>query len=109
MDSGCISQLLPGNPSGGLAEYVIPYVEYSNIVKETDGCNNSELVDIGAAWAVAGGIFTPIWLFPTAMILSVMPWVWRLRRRLVWSSNRVGENPTDKWEYRLNINFGYYF
>jgi hypothetical protein len=27
----------------------------------------------------------------------------------VWASNRFGANPTDEWEYRFNINFGYYF
>lgn len=26
-----------------------------------------------------------------------------------WSSNRLGVNPEDHWEYRFNINFGYYF
>jgi hypothetical protein len=26
-----------------------------------------------------------------------------------FTSNRFGANPTDDWEYRVNINLGYYF
>jgi hypothetical protein len=91
-------------------EYVIPYVEYSNIVKETDGCNNSELVDIGAAWGNGGWyIYTDLVFSNGNDFVGNAVGYGDYAGDSVWSSNRVGENPTDKWEYRFNINFGYYF
>jgi hypothetical protein len=92
-------------------EYVIPYVEYSSIVKAEDGFNDSELVDIGAAWGSGG------WYIYTDLVFSngndfvgnEAGYGSYPDEYFNWASNRHGANPTDKWEYRFNINFGYYF
>jgi len=92
-------------------EYMIPYIEYSTIIKEESGFNDSELVTIGSAWASGG------WYIYTDLAFSNgndfvgneagfgaapgdLPY---------FTSNRSGENPSDEWKYRFNINFGYYF
>ncbi len=91
-------------------EYVIPYVEYSSIVKEEDGFNDSELVDIGAAWGSGGWyIYTDLVLSNGNDFVGNAAGYGDYAGDSVWSSNRFGQNPTDKWEYRFNINFGYYF
>lgn len=97
-------------------DYVIPYFEYSSIMKEQSGFNDSELLTFGAAWGRGG------WYIYTDLVFSngndfvgdesgygdyvdssgtITPGG--------FTSNRFGANPTDEWEYRFNINFGYYF
>ncbi len=92
-------------------DYIVPYVEYSAIVKTESGFNDSDLATLGAAWASGG------WYIYTDLVYSngndfvgneagygaapaELPY---------FTSNRFGANPTDDWEYRFNINFGYYF
>lgn len=93
-------------------DYVVPYVEYSSIVKSNDDFNNSEMVVLGSAWARGG------WYIYTDLAFSNgndfvggdagygdplgTP------NNFV-TSNRFGANPTDEWETRFNINLGYYF
>jgi len=81
-------------------DYVIPYVEYSSIIKEESGFNNSDLFVVGAAWARGG------WYIYTEVAASN-------GNDFVGNesgySSRFGENPNEKWETRLNLNFGYYF
>lgn len=81
-------------------DYVIPYIEYSSVVKSESGFNDSELVTLGAAWAHGG---------------------WYIYSDLVFSNgnefvggeapygDRLGANDEAKWLKRFNINFGYYF
>ena len=81
-------------------DYMIPYAEYSSIVKEKSSFNDSEMVTLGSAWARGG---------------------WYIYTDLVYSNgndfvgnkegfdSRYGVNPDEKWQYRFNINFGYYF
>ncbi len=91
-------------------DYILPYIEYSSIMKQESDFNDSQMFTMGAAWANGG---------------------WYIYSDLVYSngndfignksgygdvpagsgawSNRFGANPTDSWEYRFNINFGYYF
>jgi hypothetical protein len=94
-------------PHIGWLDYIVPYVEYSNIVKTEDDFNDSALVTLGAAWANRG---------------------WYLYSELAYSNGNYfvgdegddyvnlfegvgdfGVNGNDRWNYRLNINFGYYF
>ncbi|MCB1917688.1 MAG: hypothetical protein KDG52_18490 [Rhodocyclaceae bacterium] len=81
-------------------DYVIPYVEYSSIIKDADGFNDSDLVTLGAAWGHGG---------------------WYIYTELAYSNgnefvggesafgDRLGANADEEWLKRLNINFGYYF
>ncbi|KAA6184051.1 carbohydrate porin [Thiohalocapsa marina] len=86
---------------------VRPYVEYSSIVKEDSSFNDSELFVLGAAWARQG---------------------WYIYTDAAWSNGNYfvgskgdnysnildgvgdfGANGNDRWNFRFNINFGYYF
>jgi hypothetical protein len=86
---------------------VLPYLEYSSIVKDEGDFNDSQMWILGAAWAKGG---------------------WYIYSDLVYSNgnyfvgddgdnysnifNGVGDfgvTGNDKWNYRFNINFGYYF
>lgn len=87
-------------------DYVLPYVEYSAIVKDESELNDSQLLVAGAAWASGG---------------------WYIYSDLAYSNgnlfignegddysvvNGVGDwgvNGNDRWNYRINLNFGYYF
>ncbi|TDG11870.1 hypothetical protein E2F43_16000 [Seongchinamella unica] len=88
-------------------DYILPYAEYSGILKDSDEANDSEMITVGAAWASGG---------------------WYIYTDYVWSNGNLfignegddysniyngvgdfGANGNDAWNYRLNINFGYYF
>lgn len=81
-------------------DYVIPYIEYSSIIKKESGFNDSDMATIGAAWGHGG---------------------WYIYTDLVYSNgnefiggdapygDRLGANQAEEWLYRFNINFGYYF
>lgn len=93
-------------------DYIIPYIEYSSIVKDESGFNDSEMFVAGAAWGHGG------WYIYSDLVLSNgNDFVGNAAgygdfdgpEDYIWTSNRFGANPTDKWEYRFNINFGYYF
>lgn len=87
-------------PSIPWLDYVIPYIEYSSILKEDSDFNDSDLATLGAAWGSGG---------------------WYIYTEVAYSSgnefvggenpfgNRLGANPDDDRQYRANINLGYYF
>ena len=81
-------------------DYVIPYVEYSSIMKEASGFNDSELATVGAAWGSGG------WYIYTDLAFSN-------GNEFVGGDttfgDRLGANPDNDWMTRFNINFGYYF
>ena len=86
-------------PQIDFLDYVIPYVEYSSIMKEENDFNDSEMWILGAAWARGG------WYIYTDLAYSNGNDF--VGNESGWS--RFGENLDDEWEYRFNINFGYYF
>ncbi len=88
-------------------DYVLPYLEYSSIIKDESDFNDSQMWTLGAAWARGG---------------------WYIYSDLVYSNgnyfvgdkgddyaniyNGVGDfgvDGNDEWNYRFNINLGYYF
>lgn len=94
-------------PQIGWLDYVLPYLEYSNIVKDESDFNDSQMVTLGAAWASGG---------------------WYIYSDLVYSNGNYfigndgddysnifdgvgdfGVTGNDKWNYRFNVNFGYCF
>jgi hypothetical protein len=97
-------------------DYIIPYIEYSSIIKEEDSFNDSEMFIIGSAFARGGWFIYADLAFsngndfvgsdagfgdPTTAATA--------NDDGIFQSNRLGANPTDEWETRFNINFGYYF
>ncbi|MCX4187728.1 coiled-coil domain-containing protein [Methylophaga sp. OBS4] len=87
-------------PNIAWLDYVIPYIEYSTIVKEESSFNDSELVNLGAAWASGG------WYIYTDLSFSN-------GNEFIGGDtafgDRLGANADDDWQTRFNINFGYYF
>lgn len=81
-------------------DYVIPYVEYSAIIKDESSFNDSELATIGAAWGHGG------WYIYTEVAYSN-------GNEFVGGEtafgDRLGSNTDDDWMYRFNVNLGYYF
>jgi hypothetical protein len=98
-------------PKIDFLDYVIPYVEYSSIVKEENDFNDSEMWVLGAAWASGGWyIYTDLaYSNGNDFVGNEVGYGDYPDSVGNWTSNRFGANPTDEWEYRFNINFGYYF
>ncbi len=89
--------------------YVVPYVEYSSIVKSESGFNDSELYTIGAAWANGGWYIYTDLVYSNGNDFVGNESGYGDNPAPGFSSNRVGANPEHHGEYRFNINFGYYF
>jgi len=81
-------------------DYMIPFVEYSSVVKDESNFNDSEMITLGSAWGHGG---------------------WYIYTELAYSNgnefvggdtafgDRLGANADDDWLKRFNINWGYYF
>ncbi len=85
---------------------VTPYVEYSTVMKRADGFNDSALLILGAAWARGG------WFIYTDFAYSNGNYFVGDDGDDYSRVDGVGDfgvNGNDKWNKRLNINFGYYF
>ena len=81
-------------------DYIIPYIEYSSIIKEAAGFNDSNLLILGAAWARG-----PWYIYTEAAFSSGNDFIGNEGG----FNSRFGSNPTNDWQTRYNINFGYYF
>lgn len=88
-------------------DYVLPYIEYSAIRKESEHIGDSELVAIGAAWANGN------WYIYTDYVRSNGNlFVGNEGDDFTNIFDGVGDfgiDGNDRWNSRLNINFGYYF
>lgn len=88
-------------------DYVLPYIEYSNVVKDVNEFNNSEMITMGAAWAHDS------WYIYTDLVRSNGNYfIGNTGDNYSNISNGVGDfgtNGNDRWNTRFNINFGYYF
>ncbi|MCX4188102.1 hypothetical protein [Methylophaga sp. OBS4] len=87
-------------PSIAWLDYVIPYVEYSVLLKRDSGLNDSELATLGAAWGSGN------WFIYTDLSASN-------GNEFIGGDDpfgdRLGANESHEWQTRFNINFGYYF
>jgi hypothetical protein len=87
-------------PSIKWLDYVIPYVEYSSIIKDESSFNDSDLATLGAAWGSGG------WYIYTEVAYST-------GNEFVGGEttfgDRLGANADDDSQTRYNINLGYYF
>jgi len=92
-------------------DYMIPYIEYSSLVKTEESFNDSEMFIVGSAFGRGG------WYIYTDLVLSngndfignrdVSP---ALDFNTTGGfTGQFGENSDDTWQTRFNINFGYYF
>ncbi|MEJ2575643.1 MAG: hypothetical protein P8106_02880 [Gammaproteobacteria bacterium] len=94
-------------PTPGIAwlDYVIPYVEYSSIVKDVDAFNDSQMWVLGAAWGHGG------WYIYTDFAYSNGNYFVGNEGDDYGVScvGDFGVNCNDDWNSRFNVNFGYYF
>ncbi len=88
---------------------ITPYVEYSSIMKTEDDFHDSEMFVLGSAWASGGWYIYTDLAFSNGNDFVGNEAGYGSNPAPGFSSNRFGANPTDEWEYRFNINFGYYF
>ncbi len=81
-------------------DYVMPYVEYSVLLKDENNFNDSALATVGAAWASGN------WYIYTDLSASN-------GNEFIGGDDpfgdRLGANQDNEWQTRFNINFGYYF
>lgn len=79
---------------------VMPYLEYSAVIKDERSFNDSELFVLGAAWSRKG------WYIYSDLALSN-------GNEFVGGESefgdRLGANLDNQWQYRFNLNFGVYF
>lgn len=88
-------------------DYVLPYVEYSRIVKTDDDFNDSELLILGAAWARGGWyIYTDLAFSNGNLFVGNEGDDYS---NIFHGVGDFGVDGNDRWNYRFNINFGYYF
>ena len=90
-------------------DYMLPYAEYSRLMKTEDGFNDSTLITTGIAWANGGWYIYTETAFANGNDFIGNESGYGAYPGSVWTSNRHGENPADEWEYRVNLHFGYYF
>ncbi len=82
------------------------YLEYSSVIKTEADFNDSDLAVLGAAWASGG------WYIYTDLVYSNgNTFVGDIGDDYsrVDGVHDLGVNGNDRWNYRLNFNFGYYF
>lgn len=88
-------------PSIPWLNYIVPFAEYSTILKSEDGFNDSKLYTIGAAFSTPGGWYT------------YAEYVTSDGNDFIGGdggfNSRFGSNPNPVTNHRFNINFGYYF
>jgi hypothetical protein len=89
-------------------DYVLPYLEYSSLITDESSFNDSEMWVLGAAWARGG------WYIYTDLAYSNGNYF--VGNKGDSYGNIVdpgvgdfGVNGNDRWNYRFNINLGYYF
>lgn len=90
-------------PSIEWLEYVLPYIEYSNIIKDESSFNNSEMIMIGAAWARGN------WYIYSDLALANGNYFVGPYTSSDGGTNNFGANSGNEREYRFNVNLGYYF
>ncbi|QFR43000.1 hypothetical protein [Sulfurimonas xiamenensis] len=90
-------------PSISWLDYALPYIEYSNIIKDESSFNDSEMIMIGSAWARGN------WYIYSDLALANGNYFVGPYTSSDGGTNNFGANSGDDMEYRFNVNFGYYF
>ena len=81
---------------------VTPYVEYSSIFKTAEDFNPSTLITVGASWTLFGSLY----VYSDFAFSDGNPFVGNDGAGNLAANEDYDEK---KWNYRLNLNFGYYF
>ena len=84
-------------------DYALPYVEYSNIIKDESSFNNSYMWMIGSAFARGN------WYIYADLALANGNYFVGPYTSSNGGANNFGANTGNDMEHRFNINFGYYF
>ena len=87
---------------------VMPYVEWSTILKTQEDYNSSTLVTIGASWT----LFSSLYVYSDLALSDGNFFVGNTGDdygNILTGVNHVGANGNNDWHWRLNFNFGYYF
>ena len=87
---------------------VTPYAEWSTILKTVDDYNASTLVTLGASWTILGAlyVYSDIALSNGNFFVGNTGDAYG---NILTGVNHVGANGNNRWHWRLNFNFGYYF
>ncbi|MGD8631646.1 MAG: hypothetical protein PVG72_13085 [Gammaproteobacteria bacterium] len=88
-------------------DYLLPYIEYSNIIKDESAFNDSQLFILGSAWASGGWyIYTDLAYSDGNLFVGNEGDDYA---NIYQGVGDFGVDGNDDWNYRFNINFGYYF
>lgn len=90
-------------PALSWLDYVLPYVEYSNIIKDESSFNNSEMIMIGSAWARGN------WYIYSDLAIANGNYFVGPYTSSDGGTNNFGANSGNDYEHRFNVNIGYYF
>jgi hypothetical protein len=90
---------------------VRPYLEYSNIVKDASDQNDSQLWILGAAWASGGWYIYTDFAYSDGNLFvgNEAANGGTDNYSSVYGVGDFGDDGNNEWNYRFNINFGYYF
>ncbi|MCF1182525.1 hypothetical protein L0E83_03615 [Marichromatium gracile] len=92
-------------------DYVLPYVEYSSIIKDEGEFNNSDLITVGAAWASGGWYIYSDLAYSNGNYFVGNDAGNGLQDNYgsIYGVGDFGANGNDEWNYRFTLNLGYYF
>ncbi len=88
-------------------DYMLPYIEYSSIIKKDGAQNNSDLFVLGSSWSRGNWyIYTDLAYSNGNLFVGDQGDDYT---NIYEGVGDFGANGNDRWNYRLNLNLGYYF
>ena len=96
-------------PQVAWLDYMIPYIEYSSIVKTESSFNDSDMVTVGSAFGRGGWYIYADLVFSNGNDFIGNRDVSPASSTNGGFTSQFGANSDDTWMTRFNINFGYYF
>ena len=87
---------------------VTPYLEWSTIMKSVENFNNSTLITLGASWTVLGSLY----VYSDLALSDGNFFVGNdgdSYDNILTGAGDFGANGNNSWNWRANLNFGYYF
>ena len=87
---------------------VTPYIEWSSIMKSVENFNNSTLITLGASWTVLGALY----VYSDLALSNGNFFVGNdgdVYDNILTGVGDFGANGNNSWNWRANLNFGYYF
>lgn len=88
-------------------DYVLPYIEYSDIIKDFEKQNDSDMLTFGAAWASGGWYIYSDLVYSTGNLFIGN--IGDDYSNIYDGVGDFGANGNHQRNMRFNINFGYYF